>query len=81
MVVLVRNLEDHVRERLRELSLARGQSMEEIVREILRNAVHAADTPSPQLGSRLAQRFSKVGLNFEIEELRGQTITPPSLDP
>ena len=78
---VVRNLEDDVREKLRELSLTQGQSMEEIVREILRNAVLKWGKPKPGLGSRMAKRFSKVGLDFEIDELRGQHINPPSLDP
>ena len=37
--VIVRNLEDDVRDKLRELARSRGQSMEETVREILRSAV------------------------------------------
>ncbi len=78
---VVRNLEDDVRERLRELSLSQGQSMEEIVREILRNAVLKWGTSPPRLGSQMAKRFSKVGLDFEIDELRGQHMQPPSLDP
>ena len=77
---IVRNLEDDVRDKLRDLARKHGQSMEEMVREILRRAVMRQDTPRPRLGSRIAERFEANGLNAEIAELRGQTIEPPSLD-
>ena len=39
---IVRNLEDDVRDKLRELAQSHGQSMEETVRDILRCAVAKA---------------------------------------
>ncbi len=79
--LIVRNLEDGIRDRLRALAAENGRSMEEEVREILRAAVLA--TPprgGDRLGSRIAGRFGKAGLSEEIPELRENTITPPELD-
>ncbi len=77
---VVRNLEDDVRDKLRDLAHRHGQSMEEMVRGILRQAVMRKRSSRPQLGSRLSQRFESHGLDEEIPELRGKTIEPPSFD-
>ena len=77
---VVRNLEDDVRDKLRALAQRQGQSMEEAVREILRGAVMRPQTPQIALGTRLAQRFARVGLTGEIPEVRGNVIAPPSFD-
>lgn len=77
---VVRNLEDDVRDKLRELARRRGQSMEEAVRDILRNAVVERGGSPARLGTRIAARFAAHGLKQEIPELRGNTIEPPSFD-
>jgi len=77
---IVRNLEDDVRDKLRELAHSHGQSMEEMVREILRGAVMKKKPPKPGLGSQIAQRFAGKGLDEDIPELRGQSIDPPSFE-
>ena len=77
---IVRNLEDDVRDKLRSLAQSRGESMEEVVREILRGAVMGQNAPRPHLGSRVAERFARSGLDQEIAELRGHPIEPPSFD-
>ena len=77
---IVRNLEDDVRDKLRDLARTHGQSMEELVREILRRAVMKQNASRPRLGSRFAQRFTAHGLDEEIAELRGQPVEPPSFD-
>jgi len=46
------------------------------VREILRNAVRDEDQSPARLGSRIAARFTKVGLDEPIPELRGHTVEP-----
>ena len=46
--------------------------MEEEVRNILRNAVKEENQRPFKLGSRIAARFSKVGLTADLPELRGQ---------
>lgn len=78
--LIVRNLEDDVRDKLRDLARSHGRSMEEEAREILRGAVLNQRTASPQIGSRLAQRFAAVGLDEPIPELRGQPVKPPNLE-
>ena len=51
-------------------------SMEEEVREILRNTVRSEESTPSKLGSRIASRFAKIGLTTEIPELRGQAARP-----
>jgi len=77
---IVRNLEDDVRDKLKELARRRGKNMEEMVREILRRAVMQKSAPRPHLGSRIAQRFESLGLVEDLAELRDQPIEPPSFD-
>jgi plasmid stability protein len=81
--LVVGNLEDDVRAKLQELAKSHGRSVEEEVRDILRGAVEKppADHPNEGLGTRLARRFAGLGLDFEIPELRGGEIKPPSFDP
>lgn len=76
----VRNLEDDVRDKLRELARSHGKSMEETVREILRQAVMKRSPPKDGLGTRIAGRFRGVGMVEEIEELRGGRIEPPDFE-
>ena len=70
--IIVRDLEDDVKARLKRLADRHGRSMEEEVRDILRNAAKAENRPMPKLGSRIAARFAKAGLNVDLPELRGQ---------
>jgi len=77
---IVRNLEDDVRDKLRELAQTHGQSMEEMVREILRGAVMKKKAPALGLGSQIAQRFAGKGLTEPIPEIRGQSFEPPSFE-
>ena len=76
--LLVRNLDDSVKGMLQNRARRHGRSTEEEVREILRNAVRQEGAPGLPLGTRIAQRFTSLGLNEEILELRGQT--PRSVD-
>ena len=69
---LVRDLEDSVKARLKRRAERNGRSMEEEVRDILRNAAKDENRPAPKLGSRVAARFSKTGLAADLPELRGQ---------
>ncbi len=57
-----------------------GHSTEEEVRDILRNAVRDEGQPATKLGSRIAARFAKAGLDEDIIELRGQPIRPAQFD-
>ena len=70
--VIVRDLEDDVKMRLKRRAARHGRSMEEEARHILRDAVKQQDQRVAKLGSRIAARFAKVGLTTELPELRGQ---------
>jgi plasmid stability protein len=77
---VVRNLEDDIHQALREMAAGQGMSLEEYVREILRGvALERSDGPN-NLGTKIAKRFAKVGLQSPIRELRGDSATPPSFE-
>jgi plasmid stability protein len=79
--LVVDNLEDEVRNKLRDLARSHGRCMEEEVRDILRGAVLGQHGAGGALGSRLARCFAADGLEQDIRELRGQPAKPPTFDP
>lgn len=77
---VVRNLEDDIHQKLRDFARSRGQSLEELVLDMLRRvALEQAASPI-RLGSKISKRFSRIGLQVPIEELRGRTIDSPSFE-
>jgi plasmid stability protein len=72
----VRNLEEGVKARLRRRANRHGRSMEEEVRDILRNAVRAEGRAALALGSCLRRRFARIGLVEDIPELHRQKARP-----
>jgi len=74
--LLVRNLEEGVKARLRRRANRHGHSMEEEVRDILRNAAKGEEGVAVPLGSRLKARFAGLGLDEQIAELRGRKARP-----
>ena len=69
--LLVRNLEDDVKERLQQRAKKHGCSLEELVRDILRDAANDK-RPTGGLGSEIAALFRGKGFKEgEIQELRG----------
>lgn len=83
--LIVRNLEEKVKRRLRERAKSHGWSMEEEARVIIREAVSirtppggAANAGATQegLGTRLMKLFANVPPEFRIEEMRGQKPRP-----
>ena len=72
--VVVRNIDDDVKARLKQRATQHGWSMEEEVRQILRKAV--AEQPPIKLGSRMAARFAGTGLSGELPQLQGQAAVP-----
>lgn len=78
--LVVRNLEDDVKARLQRRAEHHGRSMEEEVRDILRDAVKEDGVPVP-LGTRFAQRFAGIGLEADIPELRGEPPQPAVFEP
>jgi plasmid stability protein len=82
--LLVRNIEDDVKERLRLRAARHGHSIEEEVRDILRAAADADDTARAGkggIGSRIAARFTGLGLTEDIAELRGEAAEPAVFGP
>jgi len=79
--VLVRNIEDGVKTGLKARASRHGWSMEEEVRQILRQAVREEQQALPKLGSRIAARFAGLGLTEPLPELRRQSIKPMKFGP
>ncbi|CAA6605658.1 putative plasmid stability protein y4jJ [Rhodospirillaceae bacterium LM-1] len=78
--LVVRNIEDEVKRLLQHRAASHARSMEEEVRDILRNAVKDEGKPLSRLGSRLSQRFAAIGLDDDIPEMRGTSAIPASFD-
>lgn len=78
---VVRHLEEEVKARLKRRAERHGRSMEEEIRQILRNAAKQSNKPLPKLGTRIAARFTKTGLTEDLPELRGQRAQPIDLRP
>ena len=79
----IRNLDDAVRDRLRQRAAAHGHSMEEEVRQILRQVVKPAESEatSEGLGSRIHNHFAQLG-GIELElPPRSDTPSAPELNP
>jgi len=70
--LVVRHLEEDVKARLRRRADRNRRSMEEEVRDILRNAVRTDQDRVTPLGSRLRDRFAGIGLTEDIVPIRGQ---------
>lgn len=78
--LLVRHLEDDVKDKLQLRARRHGHSLEEEVREILRNAVKDEEGVQAALGSRLAARFAGLGLTEQIPEVRGEQPRPADFE-
>jgi plasmid stability protein len=80
--LLVRNLDDEVKARLRVRAAEHGRSMEEEVRVILRQAVEV-EQKKPGLGTRIAARFARSGLRDDEQlpdAFRGAAVRPVDFD-
>jgi plasmid stability protein len=77
--VIVRHLDDDIKAQLQQRARRHGWSMEEEVRQILRRAVNEPAAPQPGLGTRIAARFTRHGLDEPLPELRGQQAEPMRL--
>jgi plasmid stability protein len=74
--LIVRNLEDSVKEKLRWRAARHGRSLEAELCDILRDAVARPESSERQLGSLIARRFAGVGTNVAFAELRDHTARP-----
>ena len=79
--LIVRNLAEDVKARLKQRARRHGTSLENEVRQILQNAAKEPPARGAKLGSRIAVRFAGLGLKNEIAELRGFTVQPARFDP
>lgn len=81
--LLIRNVDEAVKERLRSRARRHGKSMEEELRDILRAAADGERDLKPEngLGTRIASMFAGKDLDFEFEELRGQSVRPVDFEP
>ena len=70
---MIRQLDYDVADKLQRRARRHGRSVEEEVREILRDAVRGDGSVRARLGSRIADRFRRVGLTHEIPELRSSS--------
>jgi plasmid stability protein len=80
--LIVRQLENEVKDKLRRRAKRHGRSVEEEVREILRDATKREGKPNKRLGTEIARLFVRAGLKpgEEIPELREFAIQPPDLE-
>jgi plasmid stability protein len=74
--LIVRNLEEEIKMKLKQRAQRNGRSVEDEVRHILRSAARLPKRSTKGLGSRIAARFAKIGLRDDLPELRGQAPVP-----
>jgi plasmid stability protein len=74
--LIVRGIESAVKQRLQRRARNHGRSMEEEVRDILRNSVNEVESPTKGLGTEIAALFEKAGLTEDIPEIRGHVVEP-----
>lgn len=77
--IVIRPLEEDINAWLKSRAERHGRSMEEEVRDILRNSANQEQRPAPKLGSRIAARFRRFGLTQDLPELHGQAPRPAKL--
>ena len=80
--LIVRDIENEVKAKLQRRAKRHGRSMEEEVREILRDATKAETSSRKGLGTRIAEHFREFGLREgeEIREFHDLHIEPAKFD-
>lgn len=74
---VVRNLEDDVRDKLREQARRAGCSMEEYIRDILRrHALAKPVEPEKGLGTMIVERFKDCALEEPLEQYKWDIAKP-----
>ena len=74
--ILVRKIDDGLKSKLQRRAKRKGHSMEEEVRNILRDAVKHEQRPEKGLGTRIAERFKGIELTEDIPELKIRLRVP-----
>lgn len=69
--LIVRNIEEDVKTRLRQRASRHGRSVEEEVRDILRDATKSEGKRKGGIGSAMSRLFQDIGLQQDIPELKG----------
>ena len=80
--LVVRKIEKEVKARLQRRAKRHGRSMEEEVREILRDATKNESSNKRGLGTEIAELFRGIGLRpgEEFRELRGMKLRVPKFE-
>ena len=81
--ILVRNLDDRLKTRLKRRARSNGRSMEAEVREILSDALKQDDkTPAVGLGTASVALFSGQGIYIDepIQEIRSLRMEIPAFE-
>ncbi|MDL2402978.1 FitA-like ribbon-helix-helix domain-containing protein [Rhizobium mayense] len=76
----IRNIDDHLKARLRIRAAAHGRSMEDEARDILRAALSAEDKRQPNLAEAIRRRMAATG-GVVLEIAPREPIRPVELDP
>jgi len=74
--ITIHDLEDDLSQRLQVRAAAHGRSMEEEVRQILRETLGAQSVEESNLAERLRRRFQPLG-GVELPELEREPIREP----
>lgn len=79
---VIRNLEEDVHQRIRDLASDHGQSTEEFVRDVLRSIALRTSEDEIPLGTRLVNLFRGIGLRDgeTIPEMKGERVRVPDFD-
>ncbi len=78
--VVIRRLDDEVKERLRARATRNGQSMEAEIRDILRTAVMDEANDTPGLGTQIARLFADLDEPFVLPERRFEPVRAATFD-
>ena len=75
--MMIRNLDETVKKRLRLRAAGNGRSLEAEVRDILSREANTAAPPKVDLGEAIRRRFSAVG-GVELEPFPDEVLHRPS---
>ena len=77
--LVIRSLDDDVKEKLRQRASSHGVSLEEEARRILREAANEPDRAQYGLGTEIASLFADFGITEDIPEIKGGGFQFPEL--
>jgi plasmid stability protein len=78
--LIVRNLEEAVKRKLKRRAARHGHSMQQEVGNILRDAVKHEGRNRKRFGTAAVELFRGIGLEEPIQELRDYLIRPAIFD-